>query len=199
MSEFPPPPPQPEQDPYGAQGHPSGPPQYGQSPYPQAPQYGQAYPQQFGTTGPMKRPGVTTAAGVIAIVLSSLSAIGSAIFGFVMMAVKESDLNQADVDDIYRQFDEAGLSNWTVDKMLDWIGIAMLVFAALSLIGVVLGILVLRRSNGARITLTVFSGFTILLSLIGIAGIFPLLWTLGAILVIVFLFNKQSSLWFKTR
>ncbi|CAN5144261.1 MAG: hypothetical protein ACSLEW_12590 [Nocardioides sp.] len=194
MSEFPPPPPQPEQNPYGAPSYQSGPPQYGQNPYPPAPPSSQDY-----GSVPTKRPGVTTAAGVITIVLSSLSVIGGAIFGFVMLAVSESDLDPDQRADIYQEFSDAGLDGWTVDRMLNLLGIGSLIFAGLCLVGVVLGILVLRRSNAARITLTVFAGLTIASSLLGIAAVFPLLWTFGAILVIVFLFNKQSSSWFRTK
>jgi hypothetical protein len=72
-------------------------------------------------------------------------------------------------------------------------------FAVWSLIATILGVLVLRRSNGARIALVVSSAMTILLSLLAIGSGVSAITLIGGIAVIILLFTGGASEWFKRK
>lgn len=201
---------QPPQNPYGqpAAGDPYGqpaqpaPPAYGQ---PAQPAYGQpaqpAYGQPaYGQPGyaapggdPDKRPGTVTAAGIITIVFSGLSLL---LFGFILVALlvaKDSVL-----DEIEKQpgFEDAGISaNDALGVVVAFVG----VFAIWCLIATILGFMVLRRSNAARITLVISSAITALLSLLAIGSGISAITLIAAIATIVLLFTGGAGDWFARR
>ena len=204
--------PPPAQNPYGEPpagqnpyGQPASPPPYGQQPaYGQQPPYGQpAYGQPaYGQPGhagapmggdPDKRPGTVTAAGVITLVFSGLSFL---LFAFVLVAllVAEDEV----LDEIERQegFQDAGISaNDALGLVVGVVG----VFAVWCLVAAVLGALVLRRSNAARITLVVSSAVTALVSLLSIGSGVSALTLIAAIATIVLLFTGGAGDWFRRR
>lgn len=204
----PPPPPNPygqppaSQDPYGQPATPPPPPApaYGQPAYGQ-PAYGQppAYGQQPGYAAapmggdPDKRPGTVTAAGVITIIFSGLSFL---LFGFVLVALLVAQDEVLDEIESQPGFQDAGIS------ANDALGVAfgvMGVFALWCLIALILGFMVLRRSNAARITLVVSAAVTAVVSLIGIGSGVSALTLIAAIAVIVLLFTGGAGDWFKRR
>lgn len=200
MSDFPPPPP--SSDPAGPYHPQTGQsmPQYGQQPLdPQPPQYYAGPQYGMAPQTPTKRPGLVTAAGVITIVMSALSAVGGVILGVVLLAMDSSNLSAEDIADFEREMRDAGAENISVDDVLNIAGWIMLILGVISLVGILLGVLVLRRSNAARIVLTVFAGLIIVISLLALRAGFSALWLIAAILVIVFMYGRQANLWFKTR
>ena len=72
------------------------------------------------------------------------------------------------------------------------------VLAAWALVAVLLAVLVLRRSNIARILLVISSAGCILAGLIGVLAIVPVLWLIAAIVVIVLLFTGGANPWFSS-
>ena len=207
----PPPPPnpygQPPQNPYGEPpagqdpyGQPPPPPAYGQQPGYGQPAYGQpAYGQQPAYAGapmagdPDKRPGTVTAAGIITLIFSGLSFL---LFAFVMVAllVAEDEV----LAEIERQegFEDAGISaNDALGVVVGVVG----VFAVWCLVATILGFLVLRRSNAARITLVVSASITALVSLIAIGSGVSALTLIAAVATIVLLFTGGAGDWFKRK
>lgn len=200
------------QDPYGqptTTPPPPPPPAYGQQPgYGQAqpgygqpqPGYGQpAYGQQPAYAGapmagdPDKRPGTVTAAGIITLIFSGLSFL---LFAFVLVAllVAEDEV----LDEIERQegFEDAGISaNDALGVVVGVVG----VFAVWCLVATILGFLVLRRSNAARITLVVSASITALVSLIAIGSGVSALTLIAAVATIVLLFTGGAGDWFKRK
>lgn len=189
------------QDPYG---QPPAAPAYGQPAYGQPaagqPAYGQpAYGQQPGYAGapmggdPDKRPGTVTAAGIITIIFSGLSLL---LYGFVLIALLVAQDEVLDEIESQPGFEDAGISaNDALGVVVAIVG----VFALWCLIALVLGFLVLRRSNGARITLVVSSAVTAIISLLGIGSGVSALTLIAAIAVIVLLFTGGAGDWFKRK
>lgn len=194
MSEFPPPPPGPEsstpQNQFGLPGYPSGPPQYGQNPYPATPQYGDNYGQQ-----PTKRPGVVTAAAVITIVLTALSALGGVALAIVGFAMDAEDLGE----EFIRELNNSDITPDQYPAVMTAVGVVGVVWIFMCIIPIILSVFLLKGSNGARITLTVFAALTALMSLVSILSGFSAVWLIGAVLVIVFLFTKQANAWFASK
>ena len=201
--------PPPEQNPYGQPASPpppygqpaSPPPPYGQQPaYGQQPPYGQqAYGQPPAYAGapmggdPDKRPGTVTAAGIITLVFSGLSFLLFA-FATVMFLVAQDEVREQIENE--PSLEDAGVS---ADTVID-AGVALLgVFALWCLVAVVLGFLVLRRSNAARITLVVSSAVTALVSLVLIGSGVSALTLIAAIATIVLLFTGGAGDWFARR
>jgi len=211
---------QPAQPEYGQ----SGPPQYGQPQYGQPSgqpqqygQYGQAsgQPQQYGQpygaqpyaygqsgydqggygSAPMSRPGAVTAAAVITFVLSGLALLASLIAGVSVLAARDGIKDELLKDQNFRNTFDRG----DIDTVVTFVGLGALFFALLALLGIVLAALVLRGRGWARIALIVLSVPTAVLGLIGFGAAFPLLWTLGAIAVIVLLSLGQVRQWFAMR
>jgi len=207
MSEAPPPP-----DPYGQPGQPGQPGQSGQptpqpygQPYGQGPQYGapynpyaqqQPYAPYSGAPGapgvPDRRPGTVTAAAVITIVLSALTAALG-----LLLALVGSNMAQ----DMMDELDKRGYdtSDFTAHELAVGFAVMGAVIAVVALAAIVTAIFVLRRSNAARIMLTVMAGLCIAVSLVGIASGGSALTLAGAIAVIVLLYRRSSNAWFATR
>lgn len=195
-------PPPPQQPPYGQAPAGSQSP-YGQPPAgPQSP-YGQpAYGQQpaYGAAGghglpgePDRRPGGVTAAGIITIVFSGLSLLLFGITTLGLLVARDQFLEQL--------ADQPGFDNADVspDQLFGVILVVVGVFAVWSLIALVLGVLVLRRSNGARIALVVSSAVTALVSLLGITSGLTAITLIASVAVIVLLFAGGASEWFRRR
>lgn len=192
---------QPPQNPYGQP--PAGDP-YGQPAQPVQPPYGQPAPPAYGQPAygqpgyaapgdPDKRPGTVTAAGIITIVFSALSLLLYAFILVALLVAKDSVL-----DEIESQpgFENAGISaNDALGVVVAFVG----VFAIWCLIATILGFLVLRRSNAARITLVISSAITALLSLLAIGSGISALTLIAAIATIVLLFTGGAGDWFARR
>lgn len=204
MSDGPPPPertpaePPAPPPPYGQAPYAQGP--YGQGPYGQGPSYPQApygqapYPAAYGqVVDPDRRPGTVTAGGLIAIITSALSAVLTGL-GIIGLLAARSDFLDAVRDD--PDFQASGLS---ADSLF---GVVMggLVFAVVcSLLGCLLGFLVLRRSNVARILLVISAGIVAVVSLVGIASILPVLWLAASAATVVLMFTGGANQWFARR
>jgi hypothetical protein len=182
------------QDPYGQQAPPP-PPAYGQPAYGQQPP---AYAAQPGYAAPMggdpdKRPGTVTAAGIITIVFSGLSFLLYAVILVALLVAKDEVLDEIEKS---QGFEDAGISSSdALGVVVAFVG----VFAVWCLIATILGFLVLRRSNAARITLVVSSAVTAVFSLIGIGSGVSALTLIAAVAVIVLLFTGGAGEWFKRK
>jgi hypothetical protein len=169
--------------------------QYGQSYGAQPYGYGQSgYDQGYGTAS-TKRPGAVTAAAVITFVLAGLALLGSLLTGISILVAR---------DDIERELltnpDFTGsVSRDDIDTVVSFLGVGSLLFALLALVGIVLAALVLRGKGWARVALIVLSVLTALLGLIGFGALLPLVWTAGAIAVIVLLSLGPVRHWFAMR
>lgn len=191
-----PPPPQnpygqpPAADPYG---QPAQQPPYGQQPAYGQPAYGQ--PAYAGAPGgdPDRRPGTVTAAGIITIVVGGLSLL---LFGGLLIGLLVAKDTVLDEIKNAEGFEEAGIS--ANDALGAAVGV-MGVLALWCLIATILGFLVLRRSNGARITLVVSSAVTALFSLLAIGSGVSAVNLIAAIAVIVLLFTGGAGAWFKSK
>ena len=190
----PPPPHQPHDQPYGVppSGHqqPQPPAPYAGSPYPA---YGQGYGQPgFPMPGygqPMRdpdaRPGTVLAAAIVTMVLSGLVGLVMLVFVFFMVVARDAFMEGFT--------DSADLGSTDVYTP---VLIGFSVVAVWCVVAFVLGILVLRRKNWARITLVVSSGVSAALSLLAITSGVSLLTLGGAIAVIVCLFTGGAGHWF---
>jgi hypothetical protein len=177
-------------------GQPSGQPQpYGQSYGAQPYGYSQSgYEHGYGSA-PSKRPGAVTAAAIITIVLSGLALLASVITGIVVLAARDSIK-----DELLSSPDFRGTFNRRdIDTVVTFVGLGSFFFALLALIGIVLAVLVMRGRGWARVTLIVLSVPTAILGLIGFGAALPLLWTAGAVAVIVLLSLGQVRQWFAMR
>ena len=185
----------PQQNPYGQ------PPAYGQqSPYGQPAPYGPGSPYgQPGYPGPVgdKRPGTVTTASVITLIFSGLSAL---IFLLLLVSllvggdeIREEVERQVRPEDPTFSVDE-------LNAFLGALGVVSGVLAVWSLIACALAIMVLRRSNGARITLVASSVVTALVSLIlaFLIGV-SVINLIASVAVIVLLFTGGANDWFKRR
>ncbi len=177
-------------------GQPSGQPQqYGQSYGAQSYGYGQSgYDQGYGSA-PMSRPGAVTAAAVITFVLAGLALLGSLIAGVSVLAARDGIKEELLKDPTFRDTFDPG----DIDTVVTFVGLGAFFFALLALVGIVLAALVMRGRGWARIALIVLSVPTAVLGLIGFGAAFPLLWTLGAVAVIVLLSLGQVRQWFAMR
>ncbi len=206
-SQQPPAYPPPQQNPYGQSpteqpsGQPSGEPSqpfgqppheqqgYGQPQYGQAPAYGGYAPPQ---ADPDKRPGTVTAAGVITFLLSGLVVIGCLLGAAGLAIARDEIVRQIQADP---QFD-AQFSNIDPDAIVTFGIIGMALFTLWAVLAIVLAIFAMRRVNGARIGLVVSSVLASLLSLLPIAAVFPALWLIGTIVVVVCLFTGGANQWY---
>jgi len=184
-----------QQSPYGEQtpqqqnpyGQPAQPPPYGQQPAYAQPGYG------YGGPASDKRPGSVTAAAVITLIFSGLSLL---LYAFILVALVVA--RDEVLDEITRQpdFEDAGISaDSAFGVILAFVG----VFLIWCLIACILAVLVLRRSNAARITLVVSSSVTALFSLLGIGSGVSAITLIAAVAVIVLLFVGGANEWFKGR
>ena len=174
-------------DPYGQP--PAGEPYpYGQQPYGQQP-----YSQQYGSSsgpGGDRRPGTVTAAAWITIVLS---AIVTLIFGLTTLGlIVARDQVITEMEKV-PEFQEANID---ADAAVGVLVAVMLGFVIWSVIAIVLAVLVLRRSNVARILLVISAAVTALLSLLSITSGISFVPLLAALATIVLLFVGGASAWF---
>jgi len=183
-------------------GQPSPPPGYGQQPYAPHPQvqsphgqppYGQQQPPYGHPYGgvphdPNRRPGTVLAAGIIAIVSSSLVALLSLVMVIAGIAARSWFADQVQ---------ENGTDDGTT--FVVFLVVMFLVTLAMSAGGILCAVFALRRSQVARIVLVVLSGLTIVASLVSITGIFPILTLGAAIATIVLLFVGGANEWFRPK
>lgn len=182
--------------PYGQPQQPSG---YPQQPHPQQPYGAPAYPPQYAGYGPVnpdRRPGTVTAAAITTMVLSGITGLLT-LLGLVGLLVSKDDV----MDAIQDAMDEEGVSrsDFDVDAAYGAMVAVVGVFTVWCVIAFVLAIFVMRRSNGARITLVVSSAMAALFSLVAIRSIVSGLTLIGAIVVIVLLFVGGANDWFARR
>ena len=185
-----------QQNPYGQPEQqnpytqPTQPPAYGQqAPYGQQPPYGHGY------AGPAsdKRPGSVTGAAVITLIFSGLSLL---LYAFILIALIVARNEVLDAITQEPDFEDLGISP---DSAFGAIVAFVAVFLVWCVIACVLAVLVLRRSNAARITLVVSSAMTALFSLFAIKGLVSGITLLAGIAVIVLLFVGGANDWFKGR
>ena len=186
------------QDPYAPQ-QPYGQPAYGQQPYGQQP-YGQPafeqYPSgAFPFTGgdPDKRPGTVLAAGIITIVSSSLTLV-VLLLGLLGLSSSRQDF----IDELNRNADFQSL-DVTADQLVSFIQVVIAVFAVWALVGILLGVLVMRRSKVARILLVISAGLVVAGGLLSITSVFSGLWVLAGGAVIGLLFMGGANDWYSRR
>ena len=177
-------------DPSNPYGQPAG---FGQQPYqPQPPAY---HPQSYAdpyapAPGPGRRPGTVTAASVITFIMAGLALLVCALLIVVGVSGYE---------DFYDGFRDG--SGGTYDDLTDSeigtiLAIVGVVLAIWSVAAILLAVLVLRRSNVSRILLVVSSAGCAVVSLLGALAIFPVLWVIAAIVVIVLVFTGGANAWF---
>ena len=200
------------QQPYGQQ-----PPQYGEQSYGQPPQYGQQpsgqqpyeqqpygsqpYGQQPGAPSPYpsKRPGVVTAAAIIAMIMSALTGLVWLLFGIFAMASGDSLVEAIrDEPDARRELDNAGVSMNQLQNGIETFGIVALVLGVLILLTILPAMGVLRGSNAARVILIILAGITVLVGLFFtvFGGGVGLPWAIAGGLVVLFLLLGDAGAWF---
>lgn len=147
---------------------------------------------------PTARPSRVTAAGVVAIVLSSLAGVGG-LLGGIGLAVLQGrpDLRQNAVDRLHAEHFSLSLAD--LDRYLTAMTIVSAGIGLLGLLGVLAGVLVLRGSRWGRIALIVLSAVCAVISLISITSIISLVWLVGSLSVIFGLGAPESAAWFKQR
>ena len=89
--------------------------------------------------------------------------------------------------------------NMSTDDLYSFLQTLFVVFLVWSIIGVVLGVWAMRRSNVARILLVISSALVCVVSLFAIASVLPALWLLAAIATIALLFVGGANDWYARR
>ena len=177
--------PGPTHTPYGQPTSGAGGP-YGQpSPYSQQPSYGAPQP-----TGD-RRPGTVTAAAWITIVFSALTA---ALFGFTGLALLVARDQVITEMERVPEFQDANIDAEAAVGVLVAIMVGLVIWCV---VAIVLAVLVLRRSNVARILLVISASVTALFGLVGITSGVSLVPLVAAIATIVLLFTGGAGDWFK--
>jgi hypothetical protein len=162
----------------------SGPMQpYGQYPYGQQP-YGQQPADD-------RRPGTVTAAAWITIVFSGISA---ALFGFTGLGLFIARDQVITEMERVPEFQDANIDADAAVGVLVAVILGLVVWA---IIAIVLAVLVMRRSNVARILLVISSAVVALFSLLGVTSGVSAITLVAAIAVIVLLFVGGAGDWFK--
>ena len=184
---------QPAQDPYGAAPNPYGAPS---SSYPSQ-QYGTpAYGTPYGSqSDPGKRPGTVTGAAITTLVLSGLVGL-LMLFGTIALAASKNDILRRVQDEMDRQNPQ---TSFNADSVYGAILAVCIVIIVWCLIACLLAVFVLRRSNGARITLVVSCAVTAILSLLAIGSVVSGITLIASIVVIVLLFTGGANEWFSGR
>src|SRR4051812_45561072 len=159
------------------------------------PQLGFGYPGYGGPAppDPNPRPWTVTAAAVLTFIGAGATALLMLMFVLVLAA---------GADSFVRQFDTAARdSNLVMTReqviALGW-GVAA-VFLFWSVVSIVLAVLALRRSNGARIALAASAGMTVVVSLIAIMSVISAFSLLLGIAALVLLFTGGANEWYRTR
>jgi hypothetical protein len=212
----------PEHDTTAQQPHVQQPPQYGEQSYGQPPQYGQQpaphqpygqqpaghqsygqqpYGHQSGAPSPYpaKRPGVVTAAAIIAMIMSALTGLVWLLFGIFAVASGDSLVEAIRDDaDLRRQFDDAGVSMTELADYIQTSGFVVLVLGVLILLTILPAVGVLRGSNAARVVLIILASITVLIGLFFtvFGGGVGLPWTIAGGLVVLFLLLGDAGAWF---
>lgn len=195
--------PGPSTNPYGQPTNPYGetPPASpsGQAPSPNP--YGQAYGEQPAPYGAPysppnsalqhdRRPGTVTAAGWITIVMSALSAVLFGIIGLLFLVARDQIVTEMER---VPEFQDANIDPDSVVGVMVAFMLGVVIWA---LIAMLLGVFVLRRSNVARILLTISSVVTALGSLLLITSGVSAVWLIAALAVVVLLFVGGAGDWF---
>jgi hypothetical protein len=167
--------------------------QYGQQPSPQGygqPGYGSGY-AGYGQPTSERRPATVTAAGVITLIMSGLSAAGFALL-LVALAVARDEV----VQELRNTQDLGGIDP---DDVVSVLNVALVAFLVWCAVAMVLAIFAMRRSNGARIGLVVSAALAGLLSLLSITSLITVIPLVACIVAIVCLFAGGASAWFARR
>jgi hypothetical protein len=176
-------------DPSNPYGQPAG--FGGQQPYPPQPYQPQPYADPYAPApAPWRRPGTVTAACVVTIVMSVLALLFCALLVFLGLSGYEP-FYDGFRDGSSGAYDD--LSDSEIGTILAIIGVVLAVWSAAAIL---LAVLTMRRSNVSRIVLVVSSAGCILVSLVAALAIFPVLWLIAAIVVIVLLFTGGANAWF---
>jgi hypothetical protein len=171
------------------------------TPYPPYPGYsgypvaypGFGYPYAAQSHDPNRRPWTVTTAAVLTWIGAGATALLMLLFVLVLAA---------GADSFVTEFDTAARdSDLTLTReqilAVGWGVAAVLLFW--SVVSIVLAVLVVRRSNGARIALVISSGMTVVVSLIAImSGISAITLLLG-IATGVLLFTGGANEWYRNR
>jgi hypothetical protein len=131
---------------------------------------------------PTKRPGTLTAAAVITIVMSGIAFVVMGAFALWFLA----DRDGMETSDFMIDF--ALDMDMTPDDATSFFGIYSVIATLLAAAAIVLAVMLLQDKQ-VRIPLVVLSAITILM------GIATIVWTIAAILVIVFCFVGGANAW----
>ncbi|HEX5918835.1 MAG TPA: DUF2304 domain-containing protein [Nocardioides sp.] len=164
---------------------------YGQDPYGQQPSYPYGQQPSYGQPVVDRRPATVTAAAWITIVFSAITA---ALFGFTGVALLVA--RDQVITEIERvpEFQDANIDADAAVGVMVAVVLGLVVWA---IIAIVLAVLVLRRSNVARILLVISSAVVALFSLLGVTSGVSVVTLVASIMVIVLLFVGGASDWFK--
>ena len=190
---------------YPAAGHPSGgfqqpysgpPPQAGYGQYP-PPQYAAGYPG-YGQPAKTGRPGMVTAAAVLAFVWGGLGILFS-IFGLLAGSILTTASTAVCTSQTYYDADTAAACR-SVNSVGGWliaITIGTIVVAALMIAG---GVTALNGKNGQILVIAcaVYAILAILSIILSGFGFTFLLGFVIPVLIVVFLLNTQSRAWFRS-
>jgi preprotein translocase subunit SecG len=172
---------------------------YGQAPPPQPPAYGQPAqpypPASYGTTDPDKRPGTVTAASIITIVFSAITALAFGIFAIVLVAARDDV-----TDEVNREIEgQPGFEDINADDLMNVITVFLVIFAIWSLIALVTAVLAMKRQNWARIVTVISAVVSGLFSLLGITSGLSAITLLAAIAVVVLYFTGGANEWYRRK
>lgn len=158
-----------------------------------APAYGGYAATPYGATtrDPDSRPGTVTAAAIVTIVLSVIVGLIAAALLVGLLVARD-----AIVEDLSAQPD---LSSIDGDQLIVGGLLGAGVVLVWCLAAIVLSVLVLRRSQVARVMLVVSSAITVLLSLLTILSVISAVTLIAAAAVIVLLFTGGATQWFAAR
>ena len=193
---------QPPENPYGQQPAQPAYQSQGQAGYDQSSYHQQYYdappPADAGWgVAPDQRPGTVTAAGWITILSSGLTALLMGVFALAGFVARDPMIDALREDPDVRDAlgDEASLDG-IANAAIGFFSV-MTVWAVIALI---LGVLVLRRSNVGRILLVISSAVCALVTLgLAFLALIPAVWTLASVAVIVLLFVGGAGDWFARR
>lgn len=192
------PPPEPQQQPpdqpLAGPPPPAVPPAYPPyASYPAYPDYG--YPAYAPPVprDPHRRPWTVTTAAVLTWIGAGATTLLMLMFVLVLAAAADSFVRELDT--------AARDSDMTLTReqilALGW-GVTA-VFLFWSVASIVLAVLVVRRSNGARIALAISAGMTVVVSLISILSIISAVTLLLGAAALVMLFTGGANDWYRTR
>ena len=163
---------------------------YGSNPYGQVNPYGQSSSGMQPSAGD-RRPGTVTAAAWITIVCSALTAL---IFGFTALALLVArDQVIAEMERV-PEFRDANIDADAAVGVLVAVMVGLVIWAVAA---IVLAVLVLRRSNVARILLVISCAVTALFSLLSITSGVSIVLLLASAAAMVLLFTGGANDWFR--